>query len=83
MEGWFEIHPEYDRYVLCDPTYGGSSNSAPDLLTYHRAKVTVDEGGEQKGRTRPEYDAGDIRVAVDVDVERTRQLVLDRLRMAD
>ena len=82
MEGWFEIHPEYDRYVLCDPLTIAAA-IAPDLLTYRRAKVTVGESGEQKGRTRAEYDAGDIKVAVDVDVERTRQLVLDRLRTVD
>ena len=82
MEGWFAIHPEYDRYVLCDPLTIAAA-IAPDLLTYRQAKVAVDESGEQKGRTRAEYDAGDIRVAVDVDVERARQLVLDRLRTVD
>ena len=82
MEGWFEIHPEYDRYVLCDPLTVAAAIQL-DLLDYRRAKVTVDESGEQKGRTRAEYDAGDIKVAVDVDVERARQLVLDRLRTVD
>lgn len=82
MEGWFEIHPEYDRYVLCDPLTVVAAIQ-PDSLVYRRAKVTVDEVGEQKGRTRAEYDAGDIRVAVDVDIEPARQLVLDRLRTVD
>ena len=82
MEGWFEIHPEYDRYVLCDPLTVAAAIQ-PDLLAYRRAKVTVDESGEQKGRTRAEYDRGDIKVAVDVDTELARQLVLDRLRTVD
>ena len=78
MEGWFEIHPERDRYVLCDPLTVAAA-VAPDLLTYRQAKITVDEEGEQKGRTRADYDAGNIKVAVDVDVEHARQLILDRL----
>ena len=82
MEGWFEIHPEYDRYVLCDPLTVAAA-IRPDLLICRQAKVTVEESGEQKGRTRAEYDAGEVRVAVDVDVESTRQLVLDRLRTDD
>ena len=82
IEGWAEIHPEYDRYVLCDPLTVAAAIQ-PDLLVYRPAKVTVDESGEQKGRTRAEYDAGDVRVAADVDVERARQLVLDRLNTPD
>ena len=82
MEGWFEIHPEYDRYVLCDPLTVAAAIQ-PGLLVYRRAKVAVEESGEQKGRTCAEYDAGEVRVAVDVDVECARQLVLDRLRTAD
>ena len=82
MRGWFDIHPEHDRYVLCDPLTVAAA-IAPDLLTYRRAKVAVDEDGEQKGRTRAEYGAGDVSVAVDVDIERARRLVLDRLKTAD
>ena len=82
IEGWSEIHPEHDRYVLCDPLTVAAAIQ-PDLLVYRRAKVTVDEGGEQKGRTRAEYDAGDIRVAIDVDADRARRLVLNRLETAD
>ncbi len=82
MEGWFGIHPEYDRYVLCDPLTVAAAIQ-PDLLVYRRAKVTVEESGEQKGRTRAEYDAGDIKVAIDVDVGRSRRLVLDRLGTVD
>lgn len=81
IEGWFQIHPEHDRYVLCDPLTVAAAIS-PDLLAYRRARITVDEDGEQKGRTRAEYDTGDVRVAVDVDTERASQLVMDRLRTA-
>ena len=31
MEGWFEIHPEHDRYVLCDPLTVAAAIQ-PDLL---------------------------------------------------
>ncbi len=81
MEGWFDIHPEYDRYVLCDPLTVASA-TAPDILSYRRAAISVDESGEMKGRTSAEYDAGDVRVALEVDVERARQLTLDRLKTA-
>ena len=82
IEGWAEIHPEYDRYVLCDPLTVAAAIQ-PDLLVYRRANITVHESGERKGKTRAEYDSGDVRVAVDVDVERARQLVLDRLKTPD
>ena len=82
IEGWFEIHPERDGYVLCDPLTVAAA-IAPDLLTYRQARITVDEEGEQKGRTRADYDSGAVKVAVDVDVERARQLILDRLKTAD
>ena len=82
IEGWFAIHPEHDRYVLCDPLTVAAA-IAPDLITYHRAKVTVVEEGERKGQTRADYDAGDVRVALDVDIERARQLILDRLKTPD
>ncbi len=82
IEGWAEIHPEYDRYVLCDPLTVAAAIQH-DLLVYRRAKVAVHESGERKGKTRAEYDSGDVRVAVDVDVERARQLVLDRLKTPD
>lgn len=82
IEGWFEIHPEYDKYVLCDPLTVAAA-IAPDLLTYRSARVTVDEEGERKGRTRADYEGTEVKVAVDVDVQRARQLILDRLKTAD
>ncbi len=82
IEGWFDIHPEHDRYILCDPLTIAAA-STPDLLEYRRASITVDEEGEQKGRTRTDYDAGNIRVAVDVDVERAHELALDRLETVE
>ena len=81
MEGWFDIHPERDRYVLCDPLTVAAA-IAPDILSYRRAAISVDEEGETKGKTRADYDAGDVRVALDVDVERARQLTLNRLKTA-
>ena len=83
IEGWSEIHGDrFDKYLLCDPLTIIAA-IAPDLFTYRRAKVVVDEDGEQKGRTRADYGAGNVRVAVDVDAECARQLVLDRLKTPD
>ena len=82
IEGWFEIHPELDRYVLCDPLTVAATID-PELLTYRPARITVDEEGDQKGRTRADYGGTQVKVAVDVDVAGARQLILDRLRTTD
>ena len=79
IEGWFDIHPEYDRYILCDPLTVAAA-IAPEILSYRHAEVVVDEEGETKGRTRARYGAGNVRVAIDVDIEKARQLLLDRLK---
>ncbi len=82
IKGWFDIHPERDRYILCDPLTVAAV-SKPDLLGYRMAKISVDEEGERKGRTRADYDAGNVRVAVDVDEERARKWILEELKTAD
>ncbi len=80
IEGWTRIHGDrFDKYLLCDPLTIIAA-IAPDLFTYRRAKVVVAEDGERKGKTRADYDAGDVRVALDVDTQRARQLILDRLK---
>ena len=82
MEGWFDIHPEYDRYVLCDPLTVAAV-VRPDLIELRNAAVRVVEEGERKGKTVAEYGGGNVRVAVNVDVQRAHDFTLKRLATKD
>ncbi len=78
IKGWFDIHPDQDEYANCDPLTVAAVIE-PGLLEYRQATVTVDEEGETKGRTTATYGTGNVMVASKVDVERARDLILDRL----
>ena len=78
MRGWFQIHPDRTRYVLCDPLTVATA-IAPDLFQYRQAAVTVDEDGESVGKTRAEYGDGAVSVALSVDEAPARAFVLERL----
>ena len=77
IQGWFDIHPDSDRYVLCDPMTVAAA-LAPDLFECRQATVTVDETGETRGRTRASYGDGSVSVALGVDEERARAFALER-----
>ena len=79
IRGWFDIHPDRDRYVLCDPITIAAA-VAPDLFEFRWGRVTVDETGETRGRTRATYGPGNVMIALTVDENQARLLVLDRLR---
>ena len=78
MQGWFDLHPDRDVYVLCDPVTVAAA-VAPDLFEYRQGTITVDEDGETRGRTRAEYGEGNVSIALGVDKDRARSFVLDRL----
>lgn len=78
MQGWFELHPDRDEYVLCDPITVAAA-VAPDLFEYRQGTITVDETGEHRGRTAAEYGPGNVSIALGVDRDRARSFVLDRL----
>ena len=78
IQGWFDIHPDRDVYVLCDPLTVAAV-VAPDLFEYRQGTITVDEDGETRGRTRAEYGPGNVSIALGVDEDRARSFVLDRL----
>ena len=83
LEGWFDIHPEYDRYVLCDPLTVAAVVS-PDLIELRPASVHVVEDGERKGKTTAQYDeAGNVRVATAVNIPRAHDFILNRLATKD
>ena len=78
MQGWFDLHPDRDVYVLCDPVTVAAA-VAPDLFEYRQGTIKVDEDGETKGRTRAVYGEGNVSIALGVDRDRARSFVLDRL----
>ena len=82
MQGWFDSHPGRDVYVLCDPVTVAAA-VAPDLFEYRQGTITVDEDGEHRGRTGAEYGDGNVRIALSVDEDRARALVLERLITTD
>ena len=79
IQGWFDIHPDRDRFDLCDPLAIAAALD-PSLIEYRPATVHADEDGETKGRTIADYDSGDINVALHVDADRATQLIRDRLK---
>ena len=79
LTGWFSAHPDQHRYSLCDPLAMAAAIE-PDLLETGAATVVVETGDSKRyGQTRAEYDGGSIKVALRVDAERARALILDRI----
>ena len=80
IRGWFGIHPDRSRYVLCDPLTVVTA-VAPDVFKYRQGAVSVDEDGESLGKTRAVYgDGGNVSIALGVDEARARTLVWGRVR---
>ena len=80
IRGWFRIHPDRSRYVLCDPLTVATA-IAPDVFEYRQGMVSVDEDGESLGKTRAVYgDDGNVSIALGVDEARARALVWGRIR---
>ena len=79
IRGWFRIHPDRSRYVLCDPLTVATA-IAPDVFEYRQGAVSVDEDGESVGKTRATYGDGNVSIALGVDETRARELVWGRVR---
>ena len=79
IRGWFEIHPDRSRYVLCDPLTVATA-VAPDVFEYRQGAVSVDEDGESLGKTRAVYGDGNVSIALGVDEARARAFVWGRVR---
>ena len=79
LGNWFKAHPDRDRYDLCDPLALAAAIQ-PDLLRYRQAAVRVETDDTQRlGKTVARYGDGPIKVAVDVDVQRSKELMLELL----
>lgn len=80
LSTWFEqTHPDLDVYPLCDPL-AMAEVVIPDTLQTRPARVRVeDRDVEQYGRTRATYGEGNVNVALGVDVNTARALILQRL----
>ena len=79
IQGWFDIHPDRDRFDLCDPL-AIAAVLDPSLIEYRQATVHADEDGETKGKTLAEYGPGNTNVALNVNAHRATQLIRDRLK---
>ena len=79
IQGWFDLHPDRDRFDLCDPL-AIAAVLDPSLIEYRRAAVHADEDGETKGKTLAEYGPGHIDAALQVNAHRATQLIRDRLK---
>ena len=63
-----------DEFHLHDPLATAAAIE-PDVLTCRRATVSVENEGEERGRTIASYGEGSVKVAVGVDVERAVGMV--------
>ena len=79
VKGWFDLHPDRDRFDLCDPLAIAAALD-PSLIEYRKAAVHAVEHGEQKGRTIADYGSADIDVALQVDAHRATSLIRNRLK---
>ena len=79
VQGWFDLHPDRDRFDLCDPL-AIAAVLDPSLIEYRQATVHAIEDGDQKGKTIANYGHGHIKVAIRVHANRATQLIRDRLR---
>ncbi len=84
LSTWFtETKPDMDQYALCDPLAVAAAIE-PGLLETRTATVSVEEDdSETYGQTRATYGEGNVRIAVGVDVDRSRAFVLDRIKSGD
>ena len=79
IQGWFDLHPDLDRFDLCDPLAIAAVLDR-SLIEYRRATVHAIEDGETKGKTLADYGPGHIDVALKVNAHRATQLIRDRLK---
>lgn len=75
IRNWFKLHPDNDRYNLCDPLTVLAA-LRPELFTFRQAAVHVETDGERKGQTEARFGPGQVRVAVDIDVAAAMKEVL-------
>lgn len=80
LGNWFKRQVDRDSYNLCDPLALVAALE-PSLLTYWSAEVSVElEDMKRRGKTTARYGAGAVRVAVGVDVDGSKALMVDLLR---
>ena len=79
LRNWFKLHGDRDRYSLCDPLAIVAS-LGPETLSYRSADVSVDTNDEGRyGKTIASFGDGPVKVAVDVNVPRAKELIRELL----
>ncbi len=79
LDNWFAGHPDRERYDLCDPL-AVVAVLRPDLFGFRRASVAVETEDEARyGKTTADYGKGSVDVALDVDADAAKRLMVDLL----
>jgi len=79
IRNWFKLHPDNDRYNLCDPLTVLAA-LAPRHFTFEQAQVQVETVGERSGQTVANFSSGQVRVAIDINIAAAKTAVLEGLR---
>ena len=79
LSNWFDGHPDRERYDLCDPLAVAAA-LRPDLFDFSRASVAVEtEDSDRYGKTTASYGRGVVDIALDVDSDGAKRLMVDLL----
>ena len=79
IRNWFKLHPDDDRYNLCDPLTVLAA-LASGHFTFEQAQIQVETEGERRGQTAARFGSGPVHVATDIDVMAAKTAVLEGLR---
>ncbi len=82
LRNWFDGHLDRERYDLCDPLAVAAA-LRPDLFRFRRASIAVEtEDADLYGKTTASYGQGGVDVALGVDADGAKRLMLDLLGSA-
>ena len=79
LDNWFAGRADRDRYYLYDPLAVAAA-LCPDLFRFRRASIAVEtEDATRYGKTTAAYGLGGVDVALDVDADAAKRLMVDLL----
>ncbi|MCH8184992.1 MAG: nucleoside hydrolase [Chloroflexi bacterium] len=80
ISAWFALHPESERFSLCDPLAVAAA-LRPDLMTYRTASVRTEATDQARlGKTTASYGSGPVKVASAVRAEEAKSEIIAMLR---
>ena len=79
LNNWFDGHPDRERYDLCDPLAVVAA-LRPGFFSFRGASVAVEtEDPDRYGKTIADYGRGNVDVALDVDADTAKWLMVGLL----